>query len=376
MTSAVTIQSPTAGQQGRVELSVIVPTFNERPNIDLLIAGLSRALAGTAWEVIIVDDNSPDGTWVAAKAAGSHDGRVRCIRRIGRRGLAGACLEGMLSSSSPFLAVMDGDLQHDESILPAMLQACRTGADLAIGTRVAGVADPEAMSFLRWRISRLGRALVRWALRRDLTDPLSGYFMIRRSVIEEAAPRLSTGGFKILADIVLTIQAPLTTAEVPYAFRPRADGASKFDLSVALRFVGLITHKLSRGLIPASFVLFGLIGALGVVVHLTVLQIGLLALKGQFALAQVIATYVAMTSNFVLDNRITFRERRHRGSRLAPAFLVFCLVCSVGVIANANVAVWIFDGRFTWWIAGLAGALVSAVWNYAASQAFVWPKRQ
>lgn len=232
------------------------------------------------------------------------------------------------------------------------------------------------MSALRWRISGLGRLILSFALPRDLADPMSGFFIVRRTLIEEVAPRLSTDGFKILADIVLTASEPLTIAEVPYRFRSRADGASKFSVLIALQFVGLIVHKLSRGLVPVSFVLFGLTGGLGVLVHLAVLRIGLIAMKGHFVLAEIIATYVAMTGNFILNNLITFCERRYSGSRMVPAFFTFCLVCSVGLVANTDVAAWFFAGRSTWWIAGLAGALVSAVWNYAASQTFVWPRRQ
>jgi dolichol-phosphate mannosyltransferase len=375
--SAPYAEGPARDRADPILLSVVIPTFNERANVEALLAALSAALAGIAWEAILVDDDSPDGTWSAVKLLSHQDARVRCLRRVGRRGLAGACIEGILSSSAPFVAVMDGDMQHDETVLPAMLQAFQLdGADVAVGTRNTESANRAAMSPLRWWVSQLGRSVWRLALRSSIEDPMSGFFMIRRALVEEMAPRLSTEGFKILADILITAPRPLKIMEMPYVFRPRLDGKSKFSLLVALQYAGFVIHKVSGGLIPVRFVLFGTVGICGLAVHLLVLRFALISVKGiSFFSAQLIATYVAMSGNFLLNNKLTFRDHRYRGSRAAIAFLAFCLVCSVGTIANANLASWVFASRPTWWAAGLAGALVSAVWNYAASQTFVWPKR-
>src|SRR6187551_3871762 len=118
------------------ELSVIVPAYNECANVPIMVERLRVALAGVEWEAIFVDDNSPDGTAAAARAIGEHDRRVRCIRRIGRRGLAGACIEGMLTSQARYVAVMDADMQHDETLLVGMLDRLRKGdVDLVVATR-------------------------------------------------------------------------------------------------------------------------------------------------------------------------------------------------------------------------------------------------
>lgn len=118
------------------ELCIVVPTFNEAGNVAVLVERLTEVLAGTDWEAVFVDDDSPDGTAARVRTLGRADGRVRCIRRIGRRGLSSATIEGMLSTSAPFVAVMDGDLQHDEALLPQMLDRLRSGAaELVIASR-------------------------------------------------------------------------------------------------------------------------------------------------------------------------------------------------------------------------------------------------
>ena len=212
------------------ELSIVVPTFNERANVPILVERLSRLLAACDWEIVFVDDNSPDGTAAAARAIGETDSRVRCIRRIGRRGLAGACLEGMLSSQARYVAVMDADLQHDEACSSACLIVCAAErADLAVASRYLYGGSAAGLSKQRSRVSRGSNTLVRLLLGIDLTDPMSGHFMIRRDVFETLAPALSSQGFKILLDILATGRGRLRTVELPSTFRERQHGESKLD---------------------------------------------------------------------------------------------------------------------------------------------------
>ena len=220
---------------GLPQLSVVVPTFNERDNVTTLFRQLETALAGVAWEVIFVDDNSPDGTWDVVRGLAREDSRVRCIRRIGRRGLSGACIEGILASSAPCAAVIDADLQHDETQLPVMLALLQDGeADLVVGSRY--VAGGSADSFNRQRAgaSQLATEVAKRVLRVKIADPMSGFFMIRRDRFEQLAPQLSTQGFKILLDIVATARGDLRVKEIPYAFGSRLHGESKLDSMVAL----------------------------------------------------------------------------------------------------------------------------------------------
>jgi dolichol-phosphate mannosyltransferase len=343
-------------------LSVIVPTYREAANVPVLFDRLKTALADLAWEMIVVDDDSPDGTADIAFALAAGDVRLRCIRRVNRRGLAGAVIEGVLSSSAEFVAVIDGDLQHDETILPSMVKSLADGrADLAVGVRASGQAGEGGLSPARQRLSDAGAGFFKRISRLGVSDPMSGFFAIRRRIVEKIAPRLSSDGFKILADILLCAPPGLTVLEIPYVFRKRQAGVSKLSPLVAMDFLGLVVHHASAGILPIRFVLFAAVGAFGLIVHLGVLKAA-------------IATS-ALTSNFLLNNEVTYREYRYRGWSVLAGLLLFALLCSVGVVVNIDIASWLFDFDHVWWVAGFAGALVGVVWNYAVSTAFVWRRR-
>lgn len=358
-------------------LAVIIPVYGEAENVAPLVARLGAALSGLAWEAVFVDDDSPDGTAAAARAIAAVDPRIRCIRRIGRRGLASACVEGFLSVSAPFVAVMDGDLQHDEAILPAMLAAVEAGADIAIGSRhVAGGGASEGFSAARGALSDAGARLARALLPAPVADPMSGFFLLRRDLVEEVAPRLAARGFKILLDILLSARRPLHVVEIPYSFRSRLAGESKLDATVLLEFAGLLLDKATGGAVPLRFLAFAAVGGFGVLVHMAVLAALVQGARLDFGSAQWAATLVAMTANFWLNNRITYRDARLRGGRLWRGLLVFWLVCGIGAAANVGIAgLLVRDGILAWGLAGAAGALITVVWNYAVSSTLVWRAR-
>jgi dolichol-phosphate mannosyltransferase len=354
------------------ELSVVVPTFNERANISILVDRLEHSLAGINWEIIFVDDDSPDGTAAAIKSMGELDVRVRCIRRVGRRGLAGACIEGMLASSARYVAVMDGDLQHDDALLGDMLQKLREEKyDLAIGSRFLAERPVEGLSRKRLVGSRAATSLVCRFLGVNVTDPLSGFFMLRREVIEQIAPKLSVEGFKILADILTSARGKLRVCELPYRFRVRMHGNTKFDSRVVFDFAGLLVSKASGDIIPARFMSFVFVGALGTLVHLVCLKVAL-SLGFVFIIAQTFATIVAMTNNFFLNNALTYRDQLLIGTAALKGLLLFYLICGVGAVSNIGVANWLYSNKPVWWLAGLLGSFVGAVWNYAVSSTLVW----
>ena len=359
-------------------LSVIVPTYREAANVPVLFERLKAALEGLPWEMIVVDDDSPDGTADVAYALATCDPRVRCLRRVNRVGLAGAVIEGWLASSADLVAVIDGDLQHDETILPQMYSALASrGVDLAIGTRVVDDTVARGLSPARQKLSTLGAWFFRRIAGTAISDPMSGFFMTRREIAARLAPRLSPDGFKILVDLVLSSDRPLKIVETPYVFRKRVAGESKLSPLVGLDFLGLVAHHASGGVLPIRFVLFASIGAIGLIVHLAVLS-GLIRAFGDvdFAYGQIAATIAAMASNFVLNNEITYRSYRYGGLGMIGGFLLFAMLCSVGAITNVNIASWLFHSNERWWIAGLAGGLVGVVWNYAASTTFVWRRRR
>lgn len=357
-------------------LTVVIPTLNEAGNVEPLLERLALALAGIEWEAVFVDDGSSDGTAELLTEIAQADRRVRLLRRIGRRGLASAVIEGALASTTPTIAVIDADLQHDETILPALYRAItEDGHELAIGTRYCRGGSTGEWDEGRRRISRFATALAAPIMKTPLTDPMSGLFAVRRSVLLEAAPRLSSVGYKILLDLVASHPRPLLVAEVGYTFGTRQSGASKLDSTVALEYLELLLDKTVGRYIPVKLVQFGAIGAMGVIVHMGLL-FALLRLEGlAFTAGQAFAVLGAMTFNFALNNRFTYRDRQLKGRAWLTGLLSFYLVCSLGAVANVGIGSLVFAQFHGWWVAGIAGALVGSVWNYVASSWTTWARR-
>lgn len=358
------------------ELTVVVPTFNEADNLSPLVGELTQALDGLDWEVLFVDDDSPDGTADRARALAQHNPRVRCLQRVGRRGLASACIEGMLASSAPCLAVMDGDLQHDPALLRPMLQTLRGGeTDIVVGSRhIEGGGVGDFSAYRRW-VSRVGDRLSRAVLKAQLTDPMSGFFMLTRPALMACLRNgVSAIGYKLLVDLFASAPRPLRAMELPYTFRSRVAGDSKLDSKVVLDHLTLLTQKLVGRFVPVRFLAFSAVGGLGVGVHLAVLWAVFRGLGLAFVPAQLLATLAAMTFNYVLNNSLTYRDRRLRGWRFLGGWLSFTLACSVGAVANVGIAAYLYQ-RETFWIASaLSGVLVGAVWNYAVTSVYTWRK--
>ena len=353
------------------ELTVIAPTFNERDNVATLVARLDAALVGVRWEAIFVDDDSPDGTGEVVEAIAASDARIRRLRRVGRRGLAGAVIEGALASAAPFVAVIDADLQHDETLLPRMLAVLRAGeADLAVGSRYLDAAGPDAgLSPLRRWGSGLATALGRLALKSEVSDPVSGFFMVRREAFDRVAGRLEPSGFKILFDLIASQPTQLRIKELPYAFRARTAGESKLDGRVVIEYLGLVAAKLSGDLIKPRMVFFALVGLSGVVVHMSVLT---LAHGLRFWVAQSVAAITAMTSNYLVNNAVTYRDRRLERWGLVTGYLRFLARGAVSLIANVAVAAELHVHGLPWPLAGLGGAVCGAVLNYVSAFVGVW----
>jgi dolichol-phosphate mannosyltransferase len=357
------------------ELAVVIPTYNERDNIVPMVERLTQVLDGIEWELIVVDDDSPDGTAAQVRAMARADPRLRVLQRIGRRGLASACIEGMLATSAPYLAVMDADLQHDEALLPRMLELLRGGGlDLVVGSRYASGGGVGSWSAVRARMSRLATALARPLVKAELKDPMSGFFMLRAGVLQACVRELSGVGYKILLDLFASHPRPLRFRELPYTFRARRTGHSKLDNAVLWEYLLMLAQKVLGPMIPLRFIAFSLIGASGVLVHMAVLWVVFKLLGGGFLVGQSIAALVAMTSNFFLNNLLTYRDMRLRGRELLRGWLSFVAACSVGALANVGIASWLFEAHSFWVLSALAGVLVGAVWNYAVTAVYTWKR--
>jgi len=353
------------------ELSVIVPAYRERDNIPLLLDALEQALAGLDWEAIVVADAADDGTEEVVRERAQRDRRVRIIQRIGRRGLASACIEGMLSSSAPYLAVMDADLQHDEALLPKLLDAAKhDGAEVVVASRYMEGGSTGELAAERVRISRMASVLSS-VLCKGLTDPMSGFFVVRRSFLERVVRKLYGRGFKILLDMIAAARGQVQIAELPYRMRSRASGESKLGARVIAEFFMLILYHLTGRLLPARFFLFGAVGVTGVGVQLAVLWLAFHG-SGEFLYSQIVATWAAMTSNFFLNNIFTYGDQRLRGARIWRGLISFYAACGIGALINIALAEWLFLKAVPYWAAGLTGALVASLWNFFTTASFTW----
>lgn len=356
-----------------IELTVVVPTFNERDNVAPLVGLLEGALQGVAWEVLFVDDDSPDGTADAVRVLARDDARVRCLQRIGRRGLSSACIEGIMASSAPYVAVMDADLQHDEALLPGMLDRLRAdAADVVVGSRYIGGGSTGELASGRVWISRIASALGQLVLKARVSDPMSGFFMLQRTYFDRVARDLSGKGFKILLDLLASGRRDVRVAELPYHMRARRHGDSKLDTMVVWEYLVLIADKLFGRYVPVRFVLFVGVGMTGVAVHLLLLGLLHRGLAVGFVLAQASATVVAMTSNYFLNNVFTYHDQRLHGLAMLRGLVTFYLACSIGAVINVQFAGFLFERAVPWFVAGFLGAIAGAVWNYAVTATFTW----
>jgi dolichol-phosphate mannosyltransferase len=358
------------------ELTIVIPTLNERDNIGPLVDLLDAVLKSVSWEVIFVDDDSPDGTAERVREIGRRDRRVRCLQRLGRRGLTTACIEGALAASATYIAVMDADMQHDENLLPQMLATLKSDSvDLVVGSRYVAGGGIGGLGAARANISAFATRLSRSICKAEIADPMSGFFMLRRDVLEGGLRRLSGQGFKILLDILASSPRSLRIRELPYNFRERQSGESKLDTLIAWEYMMLIADKLIGHIVPVRFALFALVGGIGLLIHMLALWFALTVGGAAFNLAQTAATIVAMTANFFINNLFTYRDRRLRGLAALRGLFTFYAICTLGAVANVGIAGYIFSRNEVWWLAGLAGVVVGSVWNYAISSVFTWKQK-
>ena len=356
-----------------LELSVVIPTYKERANIAPLLTALKAGLQGLNWEVIFVDDHSPDHTADAVRELALVNPRVRIIERIGRRGLSSACIEGMMASPAPCLAVMDADMQHDETVLPEMFRLLQSrNLDVVVASRRITGGSMGEFAKKRVRLSDLGSRVSKLVCHCEVTDPMSGFFIVDSHFFRASVPRLTGTGFKILVDILASSPAPPRLAEVPYRFRNRVAGESKLDVNVELEYLFLIVDKLVGRYLPTRFVLFLGVGSLGLLIHLSILGMFHILAPAAFAAGQAVATLSAMMFNFFLNNLVTFRDRRLKGMALLRGLFVFYAACTLGVLINLSFADRLLAAGLPWYFAGICGVAISSVWNYGVNTIVTW----
>ena len=360
------------------DLTIVVPTYNERDNIIPIVDSIKKTLTDINWEIIFVDDDSPDGTADFVKSIAKDDPHVRCIRRINRRGLTSASMEGLLASSATCVVVMDADLQHDETLLTEMYQLITSNkADIVIGSRyIDGGSTGKGLSPFRLFVSKAATLMGSLILKTKVTDPMSGYFMLRRSTFEHQMHKLSGKGFKVLLDLLSSTTPDIRVKELPYTMRQRKSGESKLDMMVISEYYLLLLDKLVGKYIPVRFLMFVSVGFIGVFVHLVTLFLLHKYLLLAFIYAQAGATLVAMTTNFIINNKFTYRDMRLTGTGFITGLFSFYLACSIGAYISINLSDFIFNHGVNWLIAGVLGAFIGSVWNYAMTATFTWNKNK
>ncbi len=376
-------------------VSVITPTFNERDNVPLLIADLNRALGDIPHEIIVADDDSPDGTWEVAEELARTDPNVRVMRRFHDHGLSAAVLDGMSVARGQYLAVIDADLQHDPSILPDMVARLRDdGADVAVGSRSVEGGGYGDWSASRRFVSWVATFIARVILRVHVTDPMSGYFMVSRSTYERDAGRINPRGFKILLEFIGRDRS-LDVVEVPFEFRNRIHGETKLNRSIIRSYLLAVAElRLGRQVDPA-FLLYVLVGIVGLAVNSVVFTIAEAAGVPQFNTGLneaidpiygsfVLSVTVSILVVFVLNNEFTFWEQRYTGWKLAPSFVVFFGMSIIGTLVHVGVFTYLQNiglllsvlsesGART--LHNLIGALIALIVNWYLNTTYLWRRR-
>jgi dolichol-phosphate mannosyltransferase len=354
--------------------AVIIPTLNEAGNVTTLAERLEKVLEGLDWEAVFVDDGSTDGTAEELRTLALRTPRVRFLRRVGRRGLASACVDGMMSTAADYLAVMDADLQHDENLLPAMFDALASGqANLAVASRYVEGGGTGSWDKNRVGLSKLATWLAGKSMKVRCTDPMSGFFALRQDIIGAVAEKVQSRGFKILFDILTQPGPALSIKEFPYVFRERMVGSTKLSYTVMMEFAWLLSSRFLSRLAYAQFAMFCVVGLSGVGVHLLVLFLLHRRLGLSFLAGQTIATVCAMTSNYLLNNQVTFGEQRLRGGKaLLAGYGKFAAACAVGAFANIASAEFLQINGVFWWLAACVGTVMGAFINYFFSRFFIW----
>jgi dolichol-phosphate mannosyltransferase len=357
------------------EISVIIPTYNEAENIPILIPRIAQALKKIPHEIIVADDNSPDGTYKIAQRLAGKFPQLRSICRTHNKGLSPAVLDGFAAAHGKYFVVMDADLQHDEKVLPRFYENFKEGFNLVVGSRKTDGGGIEGWSatrrFISWGASRLAKIFLKGLP----SDPMSGYFGISATTYHEIAPDVNPRGFKILLELLARVAKP-RIAEVGYIFKPRTHGESKLTGSVMWNYLVALYDLRFGGILPVRYIKYSLVGLAGLAVN----QAALFLFKRGFALpdetALLPAIEIALVFNFAVNNLFTFREERLRGaSKLIRGLILYQVICTLGAYINYAVALHL--SSFLHWniyLANTAGVIIASFWNYYINAQVIWRK--
>ena len=319
-----------------MKLSVISPTFDEAANVRPLLERLTQTLRGIDYEILIVDDNSPDLTWFVAEQVARHDSRVRVLRRLQNPGLGVAVIDGFNAAQGDAVACIDAELQHDPSILPKMLEELGRGSDVVVGSRYVAGGGIEDWNWLRRAESRIATRLAEIFLGANLKDPMSGYFLMWRKDFARVQVQLNGKGFKILLEILAKLH-PANITEVPYTFRPRTSGKSKLSSKVVLQYLGQLCLLSKAGLCSNRFLKFAVVGSIGVVLNLLIITLVIKLTNVRGWQASAVASLTANLNNYILNNYWTFSDRLHKGWGVVKGYFSYLLMTAAGLVVTTSV---------------------------------------
>ena len=357
-------------------LSIVLPTFNERSNVEAITHRLLPLQNLHQLEILFVDDDSADGTADAILQLAQQHPCIRLIRRVGRYGLSSAIKEGILDATGDVVVVMDSDGQHEpDAVASTVATLLENDLELVVGSRFHPEAKIKGLSAERERNSTWANAVARFSLPRyrQLSDYMSGFFALRPARCLPYVRQVDVNGFKFLYELLALSRGQLQIGEVPLQFQPRISGESKLNLAVVWDLGISILHTLLLRSVPRRALSFGLVGATGIATHLLLFTLGRQLLGLGFEQAQILAVVSAATTNFLINNVLTFRRQQLKGFALLVGLVRFLMVTSLGMVANVGVSS-AFYHRVSHQplLALLAGIAVDFVWKYAASSKFVW----
>ena len=377
-------------------VSIVTPTYNEAENLPILIQRLHAALGVLPHEIIIADDNSPDGTWQVGETLATEDPTLRVMRRFHDPGLSASVLDGLSTARGEVLVVIDADLQHDTGVLPEMLShVLSKRVDVCVGSRSTAGGGYGDWSSSRRFVSWVATMIAKLLLRVSVSDPMSGYFVVSREAYEQTAPSINPRGFKILLEFIGR-NHQLRVDEVGYEFSNRIHGETKLNRSVIRSYLlGVAELRVGRQINP-TFLLYAMVGLVGLAVNSVLFTLaeavgfpqittGLNAAIDPIATSFLFSVQVTILLLFAMNNEFTFWEQRYRGWALIPAFALYEVMSLVGTCVHVAVFTSLQNIGFLLNLLGtsasrvvqnLIGASIALILNWFLNTTYLWRRKQ
>jgi len=357
----------------KIDLSIVVATLNEEQNVKLLYNLIKASLdTKLKWEVIFVDDDSADDTVIKVNRLIEKNSNIKLIKRLNSRGLSSALIDGALSSNAKYILFMDSDLQHNPKFIFGMYERInRENLDIVSASRFSqnkkiGLVDK------RYKISILVNKIINKIFNINMLDSLTGFFIIEKKFFNKSVKNLSNKGFKLLLDIILSNKEYIKNQEITFEFNKRHSGFSKLDNKIIIDFIYLIIDKLIGWIVPARYILYSIVGSLGVIVQIVSFYLIYNQLNLFFSISNIISIFIAMNFNYNLNNIFTYSDLRLRGKKYIKGMFLFYFFCGFGALLNFFTSQIIFSLFSLDFFSVIIGAVIGSIWNYSMNTSFNW----